>query len=60
MTSYAKKKVPFLPERDDNSITYTGSQHLALAQTPPEDHDLPRTHPKAVCSESAGDHTQPT
>jgi hypothetical protein len=57
--SHARKKKPLLPERDDNSITYTGCQHLALAQTPPVGHDLPRTHPKAACSESTVDHTQP-
>jgi len=54
-----ERKIPILQERDDKSITYTGCQHLALAQTPPVGHDLPRTHPKAACSESTGDHTQP-
>jgi hypothetical protein len=53
------KKRPLLHERDDKSITYTGCQHLALAQTPHVGHDLPRTHPKVACSESTGDHTQP-
>ena len=54
------QKVSLLTDRDDNSNTCTGCQHLALAQTPPVDHDLPKTRPKAACSESAGDHTQPT